>query len=66
MSVRVAPASIKDRMMSKLYKLRRDIKKNPDKYKHSAGAGFNIYGDVYVGYWIKGYKKFIKKTLKEL
>lgn len=72
MSVRVAPASIKDKMMGKLYKLRRDIKRNPDKYKYARWGyyvtGAHIYknGKIVASRWSNSYKKFIEKVLREL
>jgi len=73
MSVRVALASISiEVIMSKLYKLRRDIKRNPSKYinaswnNHIKGAYFIYKDEIITDTWSRSYKKFITKVLKEI
>lgn len=56
--------------MSKLYKLRRDILKNPNRYRNGYGAFVyhnkktNTY-TIRVSIWTNGYEKFIASVLKE-
>jgi len=53
--------------MSKLYKIRRAIKKNPNAFRDSYGIFIERNGRIYTSYYArKSYKKFKDHVLKEI